>query len=160
MAKNSEKKIIEIGGVKLECDMRQGTLRTVESFKVGDNIKLLKKQYEVYTSHPAVIVGFDEFPNKPTIVVAYIDATYSSATELKFAYINSETKDMEICPMNTLEMVINKNLVCQQLDNAVAAKEREVVELKAKRAYFLEMFGKYFEGGEHRECAVSSGIDA
>jgi hypothetical protein len=153
------KKVIEISGVKVEVDMRQGTLKSVDSFKVGDNVKLLKKEYENYKSLPAVIVGFDEFPTRPTIVVAYLESTYSNH-DIKFAYINSETKDHELCPMNAMEVVINKTLVLEALDRSIDAKEREVVELKAKRNYFLEMFGRYFEGGESKSRAVSSGIDA
>lgn len=153
------KKIVEVNGVKLELDMRQGTLRNVDSFKVGDNVKLLKKEYETYKSYPAVIVGFDEFPNMPTIVIAYLESSYGS-NDIKFAYINSASKDLELCSMNTMEVVINKSLVLDQIDRLIDAKEREVTELKTKRSYFVDMFGRYFEGGENEREAVSSGIDA
>lgn len=153
------KKIVEVNGVKLELDMRQGTLRNVDSFKVGDNVKLLKKEYEAYKSYPAVIVGFDEFPNMPTIVIAYLESSYGS-NDIKFAYINSASKDLELCSMNTMEVVINKSLVLDQIDRLIDAKEREVTELKTKRSYFVDMFGRYFEGGENEREAVSSGIDA
>lgn len=138
------KKIIEINGVKMEVDLR--TASTIEAYRVGQNVKLLRKDYNnSYRSYPAVIVGFDEFPNMPTIVIAYLESNYSTAG-ISFAYLNSATEDFEICPMNTMEMVINKNLVLDNLDRTIEAKEREVVEMKSKREYFLRNFEQYFIG--------------
>lgn len=154
----SNKRIIEVNGVKMEVDMR--TARTIDTYRVGENVKLLKKEYgESYKSYPAVIVGFDEFPTMPTIVVAYLANSYSTGN-IEFAYINSSTKDIEICPMNSMEMVINKDLVLANLDRSIDAKEREVVELRKKREYFLQNFEAYFEGGENKDEEVSSGLHA
>ena len=36
-------KTIEINGVKLEIDLR--TAKRVDTFKIGDNVKVLKKEY-------------------------------------------------------------------------------------------------------------------
>lgn len=152
-------RIVEISGIKLELDERTGTLKNVDCYRVGDNVKLLKKEYESYKSVPAVIVEFDAFEKMPTIVVAYLATDYSGA-QIHFAYINSATKDMEICPMSEMEMVINKNLVIDALNRAVQRKEDELIEMKMKRAYFLEQFGKYFAGGEGKSEMVGSGIHA
>lgn len=154
-----DKRIVEINGVKLEVDMRQGKVTNVESYRVGQNVKLLIKQYsDTYKSCPGVIVGFDPFEKMPTVVIAYIEDGYSS--EIKFAYLNSASKDLEVCPMNHLETVINRNLVVQKLDKNIDAKERELVELREKRAYFLDVFQQYFSGGEGKSDAVSTGHHA
>lgn len=78
-----EKKIIEIGGVKLELDMRTGKTTQIDTFKVGDNVKVLIKEYDSYKSYAGVIVGFDNFKERPTIIVAYLKMGYSEA-DIKF----------------------------------------------------------------------------
>ena len=37
-----EKRIVEIDGVKIEVDLR--TAKRVDSYKVGDNVKILEKE--------------------------------------------------------------------------------------------------------------------
>ena len=39
-----EKRIIEIDGMKVEVDLRHA--KRVDTFKVGDNVKILDKSYE------------------------------------------------------------------------------------------------------------------
>ena len=39
----SEKRIIEINGVKLEVDLSQA--RVVENYRIGDNVKILQNEY-------------------------------------------------------------------------------------------------------------------
>ena len=152
-------RIIEISGVKLELDERSGTLKNVDTYRVGQNVKLLRLEYDSYKSVPAVIVGFDEFKKLPTIVVAYLKNDYSGS-DVAFAYINEKSTDYELCPCSEMEMVINKNVVIDAMDRAVGRKEEELIELKLKRSYFLEQFGKFFKGGESKSEAVSSGMDA
>ena len=87
-------KLIEVNGVKLEVDMRYA--KKVEQYRVGDKVKVLIKKYsDTSTSHIGVIVGFDNFEQRPTIIVAYIESDYSG-TKLNFVHINKDTKDVEI----------------------------------------------------------------
>lgn len=152
-----EKTIIEIGGVRLEVDLR--TARRVEEYRVGDNVKILIKSYgEVYTSYPGVIVGFDAFKNLPTIIIAYLKAGYDA--EICFAYINSKSEDVELAPMDGPEIAINRTMAIEQLDRKIDAAEKTVAELKIKKNYFLENFGRYFPRGEGKAEAVSTGLDA
>lgn len=123
MEENEYKRIIEINGIKVEVDLR--TAKRVESFKVGDPVKFLRKEYnDTFKSCPGVIVGFDEFQNRPTIIVAYIDASYSK-TDLQFAYINKDSKDQEIAPMQEFEKNISYTEIQKQFDMTD--------ELKSKR---------------------------
>jgi hypothetical protein len=136
------KRIIEINGVKMEIDLRNATV--VENYKVGETIKLLRKDYSSYSSHAGVIVGFDEFKEHPTIVIAYLEIGYDRA-DIKFAYYNSESKDLEICKIQSWDIPYSKQTVIDKIDREIAKKEQEVIELQTKKNVFLELFGKYFE---------------
>lgn len=136
----SNKRIVEIGGVKLEVDMREA--RTVESYKIGDRVKVLVKGYSSYNSHAGIIAGFDNFKSLPTVIVAYLENEYSA--EIKFVYLNSESTDIEICPMSGDSIAYSKETAIEALDKTILSKEREVDELKLKKDFFLTNFGKYF----------------
>lgn len=147
------KRIIEVGGVKMEIDLRHA--KVVENFKIGDNVKLLKKSYgDTFNSYPGVIVSFDNFKERPTIIVAYLEETWQGG--VKLAYINRDSKDFELCLMSRDEMVIDKVSVLDQFDRQIAGKERELADLKSQKTYFLERFNRYFETGEAIERALGS----
>ena len=79
------KRIIEIDGVKVEVDLR--TAKRVDSFKVGDNIKILDKEYDNYKVKPGIIVDFAEFQELPTIVIAvFEEGSWSSVPNISFIY--------------------------------------------------------------------------
>lgn len=139
---DENKKIIEINGIKMEIDLR--TAKVVDNFKVGDTVKVLTKGYSDYKSHVGMIVGFDEFKNLPTIVVAYLSVDYSS-TAISFVYINSESKDVEICKINDWDIPYSKQQILDRMQVEIDRKEQEVNELISKKEVFLTMFGKYFD---------------
>lgn len=65
MTTDNQKTIVEINGIKLEVDLR--TAKRVEEYKVGDMVKVLKKEYgDSYKSYAGMIVGFDAFVALPT----------------------------------------------------------------------------------------------
>jgi hypothetical protein len=141
-------RVIEVNGVKLEVDLRDA--RVIDQFKVGDSVKILVASYsDKYTSHLGVIVGFDDFKNRPTIIVAYLEVDYNGAT-IKFAYIHKDSKDVEIAPINTWDVPFKKHEVVDKIDKEIAKKEGELKELESKKQYFLHMFGKYFEDHENQ----------
>jgi hypothetical protein len=135
-------RIVEINGVKMELDLREA--RTVDTFKVGDKVKLLKKEYSSYKSYPGMIIGFDQFKALPTIIVAYVDTDYSGA-DIKFAYMNAETEGIEICLADRLDLPVSQENVISLFDRDIVKKRREIEELERKREYFVENFNKYFE---------------
>jgi len=138
------KKIVEINGVKMEIDMRLAKIATVDTFKVGDPVKILKKEYgDTYSSWYGIIAGFDGFMARPTIIVCYLENKYAEA-KLCFAYINSETKDVEICHTDTADLGVERDDVLAKLDNEVVKKQEEIKELNRKKAYFLDHFQQYF----------------
>lgn len=155
---NSDKRIIEINGVKMEVDLRNATV--VENLKVGDTVKVLLKSYSGYKSSPGVIVGFDQFKNLPTIIVAYMDLEYSNA-ELKFCYFNADTKDTEIVKSNPKDIPLKREHVLDYLDKSIIKAEMAVQEAKQKKKYFEDHFNLYFKdfiGDEKVEEVVEVGL--
>jgi hypothetical protein len=137
------KTVVEINGVKLEIDMRYA--KRVDEFKIGDNIKVLIKDYgDSYTSYPGVIVGFDQFEKRPTIVICYFKEAYNDPS-IKFCYLNSESKDIEICHMGDHEKTLDRQRVVDHLDTKLMKAEQELDDLKRRKNYFLEQYNSHFK---------------
>jgi len=138
-----EKKIVEINGCKFEVDLSMA--RKVEEFKIGDKVKVLIKGYsDTYDIYPGVIIGFEYFETLPTITIAYLKISYSSA-EVCFMYYNKNTKDKEIShPSSDAELLIQPSDVMTKINKEIAGKEQEIRELKNKQEYFIKNFGQYF----------------
>ena len=138
-----DKTIIEINGVKLQVDLRHA--KRIEEYKIGDQVKVLVKKYsDSYYSYYGTIIGFDNFEKLPTILIAYVCNDYSNAN-IEIIYFNSKTDDVEICSCNNGDIFLDKNEILRKMDNEIEKKEDEVKDLKMKKKYFKDMFGKYFE---------------
>lgn len=146
---NTYLRTVEINGVKIEVDLR--TAKRVDSFKIGDAVKLLIKEYsDSYTSYPATIVGFDEFVNRPTIIVAYIKIGYSE-TSLHFAYINKDNNDKyEIAPANEFECKAKKADAIDYFEREISKKKKEVEDLELRKTYFINNYNNYFKWFEEK----------
>ena len=150
-----QKRVVEIGGVKMEIDLRYA--KTIENYRVGDKVKVLKKNYgDSFTSYPGIIVGFDDFKNLPTIVIAYVHADYSGA-KIEFIYLNSATKEVEICPMVKDEIMLNKNTALGFFDREIEKKRHELEDLEMKKKYFLDTFGQHFAPEPQAETIEKQG---
>ena len=138
-----EKTVVEIHGIKMEVDMRSA--KRIETFKVGDPVKILvKPAYTTdYRSFPGIIVGFDQFQKLPTIVVAYMDVGYTGA-DLKFEYINAQSKEIEIVSANELDLPVEKNHILAMFDRQIDKAKADYNDALRKRNYFLTQFGRYF----------------
>lgn len=137
------KRIIEINGVKLELDLRQAEVTQIDTFKVGDNVKVLvKSPYSEPKILPGVIVGFDNFRTLPTIIVAYLTVDYNKAT-IDYAYINDKS-ETEIVATSAGDVPFERDRVLELLDRDVAEKEEALKASTRKRALFLSQFGKLF----------------
>ncbi len=138
-----EKRIVEIKGVKMEVDLRTAT--TIDSFKVGDKVRVLKKQYsDTFKVYSGIITGFVMFKTLPTIVVAYLDVSYNSAN-IEFININEKTEDVEIAPVTDYDIPWEKANVVESMDREIEKKKHEVRDFEMKKEYFLKCFGMYFE---------------
>jgi hypothetical protein len=134
--------VIEVNGVKLEVDLR--TAVRIDRLAIGSRVKCLVKGYgNDFATYPGVIVGFEPFPSKPTIVVAYLDTSYGGG--LKFKAFNSDTKDFEvIADLDNNALEIDKADVLRKMDREIDSKALELQKLQEQRAYFLDHFGRYF----------------
>lgn len=134
--------IIEMNGVKLEVDFREA--KTIDTVKVGDKVKLLKKNYsDSYTVHAGVIVGFEPFPDKPAIVVAYVEINYSSV-DLKVETITVDTKNVQIVK-SVDDVPFHKDDALKLFQRQIATKEAEIETIREKMAYFERNFGVYWQ---------------
>lgn len=139
---NEQTTTIEIHGAKFEVDLRHA--KRIDTLRVGDRVKVLVKRYQDYAVYPGTVIGFDPFKELPTVVIAYLQHDYSSA-EVKFVYFNAQTKETEIVKaIDADALELNRGEVLRQMDKAIEAKRAEVIDLEAKRAYFLANFRAYF----------------
>lgn len=136
-----DQKVITINGIKMAIDERTATIKKVDTFKVGDAVKLLYKSYSSYEVKFGVIIGFDQFVKRPTITVAFLDST-----ELKYVYIH-EGVEHEIHGVEAHDLVMEKTWILDKMNQRILTKERELAEEKSKLENFTNMFGKYFERG-------------
>lgn len=136
--------VIEINGVKLEVDLRNA--KRIDNLRVGDRVKILRKEsgYSEFKVHHGMLIGFDEFKEKPTLVCAYMDTGYNGG--LKFLYYNSDSKDCEVIASRDSDMIgIEKDQVLRSMDRDIEKKEAELSEAKAKKEYFLAHFQAYWK---------------
>lgn len=144
---NENKHIIEINGIKMEVDLR--TAKRVDTFRVGDPVKILITGSSDAEVKPGVIVDFEEFEKLPTIVVAYmVDSYYDGG--LKFAHINAKTKDKYelVASSSDTMLALNKSALVDKMDREIEKKMVELAEMRQKKQYFLERFGVYFGAAE------------
>ncbi|MCL2234317.1 MAG: hypothetical protein FWC02_01400 [Firmicutes bacterium] len=142
MENNDFMRTIEVNGVKVEIDLR--TARKIDTFKVGDNVKILRKDYDTHKVYSGVIVDFVAFKENPAIVVAYFSDSYAGV-EIKFETITQDSNHIEIAACLPHELTINKNRVVDKFNIAIEQKKREADELQQKKDYFIKNFSKFFE---------------
>lgn len=139
----SEKTIIEVNGVKLEVDLRHA--KRIDEIRVGDRVKVLTKKYDGYEVHAGLVIGFEPFKALPTIIVAYVEKTWSAAT-IKFVHFNAQSKEVEIVKaVGDDSADLDKEMVLAQLDKEVATKQAEILAIENRREYFLRNFRAYWE---------------
>jgi hypothetical protein len=140
----NEMTVIEINGVKMEVDLRQA--RRVDTLRVGDRVKVLVKQYSDYKVHAGTVIGFEPFEAMPTVIIAYLETSYSSIG-VKFLYFNSQTKETEVIKsIDDDQLDIDKAGVLGQFNTDIVKKELELEDLKKKKEYFLANFQTYWNG--------------
>lgn len=155
MSEMENKKVIEINGVKLEVDMRYA--RRIDSFRVGDSVKVLKKRDPDYASSkdevlPGMIVDFANFKELPTLVIAvYKEGDWSTAPSIDFLYYNENSAsefDIVYCDEN--ELRVSEQSILQKFDRDIANKQRELDDLISKKEYFITHFVPVEKGGSKR----------
>ena len=139
----AEKRIIEINGIKMEIDLRDCVV--IDNYKVGDAIKVLVKGYsDNWSSYVGTIIGFDNFKENPTVVIAYLETNYSTS-DIKFIYFNAKTKDIEITKINDWDIPYKRSDIINKFSSEIEKKKIEIAEIKKKQTVFENLFGKYFD---------------
>lgn len=116
-----------------------------EPLKIGDQVKVLIKNYgDEYKSYRGVIIGFDDFKNKPAINICYIDSDYSSA-EVKFVSYTENSKNCEVvkdidATVENLEKV--KSAAEKNLAQKIQNKHQELREAQNQLMFFQAWFQK------------------
>jgi hypothetical protein len=131
---------IEINGQTFEV---KDSAKKIDSYKVGDPIKVLIKGYgNDYTVYHGIIIGFNDFKQKPAINIAYINLDYSNA-EIKFKTY-TDGSDIEIAPVTELELIRFKtDDAIDKMRRTIEQKENELKDLKDKFQFFIENCGAF-----------------
>lgn len=138
----NEKRIIEINGIKMEVDLRNA--KRIDTFKVGDPVKVLDMNYSDPQIYAGVIVGFAEFSKHPAIEVMTLNVGYSNA-DFKFITItDKENSKYEIVHYNNYEKIFTKSSVLDIFQKDIEKKRVEIEELERKKKYFIDDFQKAF----------------
>lgn len=138
----SEKQVIEINGIKLEVDMRYA--RRIEEIRIGDKVKVLRKQYgDNFQVHPGIVIGFEPFTQLPTIVIAYVDQDWQKA-EVKFLHFNSGCKDVEIVAAADEDFHVDRDALIARFDKLIEGKRREIETIEEQKRYFETNFRAFW----------------
>ena len=137
-----EKRIVEIDGVKIEVDLR--TAKRVDSYKVGDNVKILERESSDYKVKPGIIVDFAEFNELPTIVIAvFEEGSYYTRPSIKFINYNAKTSEkIEMVPASEDEIKVSRDSVVEMFEREISKKKNELLDLQNQLDYFMEKFLK------------------
>lgn len=146
------KQIIEVNGVKLEVDLRHA--RRIEELRIGSRVKVLDSNgYSGTRVHAGVVVGFEPFPSKPTIIVAYIESAYNDVG-LKTLSYNEDTEKFEIVASIDDDFSVSKSEVLGWFRRERQKLDEKRAELDAKETFFLERFKSFWTEGELEEAVA------
>ena len=141
------KTIVEIKGVKMELDLREGTTRRIDTFKVGTKVKVLQKGYSGYEVKAGVIVGFDAFEALPTIKVATVNTGYGQ-NPIQFVNFNANTEGEIIAAEDDTELLVNKDQVTDTLTRNVEEKRLQYEAAQEALKFFTKHFGEKVAAAE------------
>jgi alpha-galactosidase len=139
---SEEKRIIEINGIKMEVDLRNA--KRIDTFKVGDPVKVLDLNYSQGCIKAGVIVGFAEFQKKPSIEIMVLDDGYNGV-DFKFITVSNETDSKyEVVHYNNYEKIFTQSNVIDKFNREIEKKKIEITELERKKKYYVDDFSKAF----------------
>lgn len=153
---------VTVRGIEFEGPAQRQPASTI---KVGDPVKLLKKQYnDTYETHAGVVVAIDLYQALPTVVVMYAQYSYGSAPELKFEHLNEKSKDVELLRMCDEERVAGvKEDALEKFEREETELLRKLETLRERREFFTRRFAVAFstvardlKTGAPAELAVSA----
>lgn len=144
-----DKRIVEIDGVKIEVDLR--TAKRIDTFRVGDNVKVLCKEYnDSFKVKPGIITDFANFKEKPAIVVAvFNEGSWSSTPSIEFIHIyEGMDEKYEIVYADEEELRLSKDGVIEKFEREIQKKKNEWQDLQNQLDYFKKHFLKEQDGAD------------
>jgi len=132
---------IEVNGQQFEIDER--VARRIETLRIGTPVRVLTKadyngKREVYTG---VVVGFEPFPDLPTVRVAYFKADYSAAS-VEFVSFNAQTKDFAmVAAADEYDAAADLAAARKSIDRKVEKAAAALREAEGERDYFESKIG-------------------
>ncbi len=139
---NENIRTVEINGVKFEVDLRHA--RKIDTFKVGDNVKILEQgdgDYSKDKVYPGMVVDFANFKELPTMVVAYYkESTWSEPPSIDFLYFNENLTGYDIVYCEENELKCSGESILQKFDHKITDAQRKLDDLIAKKEYFITHF--------------------
>jgi hypothetical protein len=141
---NSDKRIVEIDGVKLEVDLR--TAKAIDRYRIGDPVRVLHPGNDYRSGIKAgVIVGFCGFEKNPAIEILELDADYSGVNFRTVTIVSGQENNIQIAPYDKYEGLVSQADVITRFDREIQKKELELADMKLKKKYFIDDFAKAFE---------------
>ena len=138
----TEQTIIEVNGVKLEVDMRHA--RRIEELRIGSPVKLLAKGgYGGQKVHPGIVIGFEPFKDLPTILVAYVEEDWQSAT-VTVVSINSKQENFDMIAAVDPDFAVDRANITKRFDRQIEAKKREIEVIEEQKRYFETNFKAFW----------------
>lgn len=137
------KTMVEIDGLKMEVDLR--TARRIDTFAVGDNVKVLCKDYNgQYLVKPGIITDFANFKDKPTIVVAvFYEGTWGCPPSIEFIHLYEGMEEKyQMVRADDEELQLSKDGVIERFEREIQKKRNEAQDLQNQLAYFKKHFLK------------------
>lgn len=137
------KRIVEIDGIKVEVDLR--TAKRIDTFRVGDNVKVLCKEYsDKFIVKPGIITDFANFKEKPTIVVAvFNEGSWNSSPSISFVHIYEGMESAyEIVYASEEDLRLTKDGVIEKFEREIFKKRNEAQDLQNQLDYFKKHFLK------------------
>lgn len=145
------KQIIEIKGVKMEVDYREGKTTRIDTYRIGSKVKILTKGYgDSYTVRAGIIIGFDEFKQLPTIKILCVNTGYGGGVE--YVNFNEGLKDAEVISAeDDEELYAKREDVIETINREI---EKKKIELETAQ-FNLRQFQKYWGQAAARVGAVA-----
>lgn len=134
-----DKQIIEVGGTKIEIDFAQ--VRKIETFRIGDTIKIFKKKYSDWKIYPAIITGFAKSEEMSGIEITYLELDYSSA-RLMCDIVTEESKDIVLATISSTEKYMTFDNIPEMLARDIEKREMELAEAKSRLKFFNDFYEK------------------
>jgi hypothetical protein len=151
MATPENTTIIEVNGVKLEVDMRSA--RRIEEIRIGSPVKVLTKgDYDGGKVYAGVVIGFEPFRELPTILVAYIEDSWSSA-EVKVIAINAKQKDYDLVAAADPDFAVDRAAIINRFERKISDKKREIEVIEEQKRYFETNFKAFWQSVQRDEVA-------